>query len=292
MNAAKLPINIVCDHGEAPVWDAARASLLWVDLTGGNLHAFDPAAGTVETRSFCEPVCAAAPFADGRLLVAFAKRVAWVDWDSGAILETVCEIEPDIPGNRCNDAKMDPSGRFWIGTMSADGSVPGAGALYRLDGDRLVPVLKDLTIANGMGWTADARTMFFTDSPTREVWAFDFDPADSSIANRRTVVRVPDGLGFPDGMCVAPGDTLWVAHWGAGCVCRWDPRNGALLEKIVTGCPHTSSCCLGPGATLYITTSRLGLDGRALADAPASGRLFAHQGEAATNPGLTSPPAA
>lgn len=275
--AGPVPCPIVAAHGEGPVWDEASGRLLWVDLTGGKLHALDAGAGTVETRDFPEPVCAVAPFADGRLLVAFAKRIAWVDRASGAATATVCEAEPHLPGNRCNDGKVDPAGRFWIGTMSAGGSVPGAGALYRLDGGRLVPVLGGLTIANGMGWTADARTMFFIDSPTREVWAFDFDPGDSSIANRRTVVRVPEELGFPDGMCVAPNDTIWVAHWGAGCVCRWDPKTGGLLEKITTGCPHTSSCCLGPDGSLYITTSRLGLDEQALARAPMSGRLFLHE---------------
>lgn len=138
-------------------------------------------------------------------------------------------------------------------------------------------VLDGLTIANGMGWTADARTMFFIDSPTREVCAFDFDPANSSISNRRTAVRVPDELGLPDGMCVARDNTIWVAHWGAGCVCRWDPRSGDLIEQITTGCPHTSSCCLGPGGRLYITTSQLGLDEASLAAAPMSGRLFKHE---------------
>jgi sugar lactone lactonase YvrE len=264
----------VCIHGEGPVWDAAADRLLWVDLTEGKLHAFYPASGAVATRVFPEPVCAVTPFMDGRLLVAFAKRIAWVDWTSGEVTATVCDVEPERPANRCNDGKCDPSGRFWIGTMSGDGSVPGAGALYRLDGARLTPVLGELTIANGMGWTADGRTMFFIDSPTREVWAFDFDPVDSSIANRRTVVRVAGELGLPDGMCVASDNTIWVAHWGAGCVCRWDPRTGALLDRIRTDCPHTSSCCLGPLGKLYITTSRLGLDAHGLAAAPLSGRSF------------------
>ena len=275
--AKPLPFAIVAAHGEGPVWDAARLCLFWVDLTGCRLHVYDTVTGTTGTRAFDEPVCVAAPFPDGRMLVAFAKRIAWVDWSSGAVTATVCEVEPQKPGNRCNDGKLDPVGRFWIGTMSNDGSVPGAGTLYRLDGDRLTPVLEGLTIANGMGWTADARTMFFIDSPTREVWAFDFDPANSSISNRRTAVRVPDELGLPDGMCVAPDDTIWVAHWSAGCVCRWDPWSGDLIEQITTGCPHTSSCCFGPGGTLYITTSQLGLDEASLAAVPMSGRLFKHE---------------
>ncbi len=272
--AELIACPIVAAHGEGPVWDEASERLFWVDLTGGKLHALHPETGAIETRDFAEPVCAVAPFADGRLLIAFAKRIACVDWASGKVTATLSEVEPQKPGNRCNDGKLDPAGRFWIGTMSNDGSVRGAGALYRLDDERLVPVLDGLTIANGMGWTADARTMFFIDSPTREVWAFDFDPADSSVADRRTVVRVPEELGFPDGMCVAPDDTIWVAHWGAGCVCRWDPRTGVMLERIETGCPHTSSCCLGSEGALYITTSRLGLDEPALVTAPLSGRIF------------------
>lgn len=272
---ARLLVDNRAEHGEGPIWDTARDRLLWVDLTGGKLHALDPRTGAVETREFAEPVCAAAPHADGRLLVAFAKRLAWVDWDSGEVVEPVGVVEPELPDNRCNDGKLDPAGRFWIGTMSNGGAVAGAGALYRLETDgRLTRVLDGLTIANGLDWSADRRTMYFIDSPVREVWAFDYDPADSSITNRRVVVRVPEELGVPDGMCLAPDGTLWVAHWGAGCVCRWDSVSGQLLDQAVTGCPHTSSCCLGPDGSLYLTTSRLGLDDAALAAAPHSGGLF------------------
>lgn len=274
---ARLAVKLPAEHGEGPVWDSLHERLLWVDLTGGKLHSFHPSSGAVETRTFGEPICATAPLPHGRLLVAFAKRMAWVDWDSGAITATICEIEPDLPGNRANDGKLDPAGRFWIGTMSNDGSVEGAGALYRLDNEsRLVPVLDKLTIANGLGWTADHATMFFIDSPGREVWAFDFDAGDSSISNKRTIVRVPDELGVPDGMCVAPDDTIWVAHWGAGCVGHWDPRTGTLLEKVTTGCSLTSSCCLAPDGSLFITTSRLGMTEPELTTAPFSGSLFIH----------------
>jgi sugar lactone lactonase YvrE len=276
-NSACLLVDNRSAHGEGPVWDAACDRLLWVDLTGCKLNSLDPATGQVITHQFSEPVCAVAMLGSGGYLIAFAKRLARFDLLSGKI-EEVTPVEPELPGNRCNDGKRDPAGRFWIGTMSQDGTVAGAGSLYRLENNgKLTRVLGELTIANGMGWTADGRTMFFIDSPTREVWAFDFEPGDSSISNQRTVVRVSDELGFPDGICVAPDDTIWVAHWGAGCVCRWDPQTGAMLERVETGCPHTSSCCLAPSGTLYITTSRLGLDEATLAAAPLSGALFARQ---------------
>lgn len=78
-------------------------------------------------------------------------------------------------------------------------------------------------------------------------------------------------------MEVGRDDTLWVAHWGAGCVCQWCPKSGRLLQRVETGCPHTSSCCLADDGHLYITTSRLGLDEAALAANPCSGGLFRHK---------------
>lgn len=265
-------------HGEGPVWNPASEELLWVDLTGCRLHFHHPESGATRTLEFDEPVCAAAPDADGSLTIAFAKRIRRVDPLNGNA-SPVCEVEPDLPGNRCNDGKRDPAGRFWIGTMSEDGTVEGAGSLYRLDGNSPTRIIDNLTIANGMGWSGDHRTMFFIDSPTCEVWAYDFNPADSSISNRRTVVRVPESLGVPDGMEVAPDDSLWVAHWGSGCVCHWDPRTGTLLEMVATGCPHTTSCALAGKQRdiLYITTSRLGLDDNSLSLAPHSGGLFKHR---------------
>ena len=110
---ARLAVELPAEHGEGPVWDSVHECLLWVDLTEGKLHSFHPATGTVETRTFDEPVCAVAPHADGRLLVAFAKRMAWVDWNSGAISATICKIEPDLPGNRVAAAvrsSVGPSG--------------------------------------------------------------------------------------------------------------------------------------------------------------------------------------
>lgn len=270
-------LELPCQLGEGPVWDPAGKQLYWVDIQGNTLHSWSPSLRKHLDWKFGEPVCAVSPEAEGgRLLVAFAKRLALFD-PATSQLTPLVEMEPECPKNRCNDGKCDPAGRFWIGTMSTQGE-KHAGALYRWDPTtgHLDRILDRLTISNGLGWSGDHQTMFFVDSPEREVWAFDFDSTSSSIANRRTVVRVPPDLGVPDGLCVAGDDTLWVAHWGAGCVCRWDPSSGALLEKVTTGCPHTTSCTLAPDGLLYITTARAGLGPEALAAAPLSGSLFVH----------------
>jgi sugar lactone lactonase YvrE len=275
---AELFIDNRATHGEGPVWDTINQVLYWVDITSCRLHSWSPGAVKERTYQFQEPVCAVAPITRDRMLIAFAKRLAYVNLPDLSI-DQICQVEPDIPGNLCNDGKMDPAGRFWIGTMSNDDSITGSGLLYRLDQDgRLTRVLENLTISNGMGWSRDLRTMYFIDSPTREVWAFDFDPVDSSITNRRTVVKVPEDLGLPDGMDVGDDGTLWVAHWGPGCVCQWCPLSGKLLTRINTGCPHTSACCFGgdDGKKLFITTSRLELFPCQLEETPCSGSLFRH----------------
>jgi sugar lactone lactonase YvrE len=127
---AELVVDCQAAHGEGPVWDAANRRLLWVDLTGCKLHALDSPTGRHETREFSEPVCAAGPGDDGRLLVAFAKRLAWVDWSTGDT-ETICEVEPGKPGNRCNDGKLyTTTSRLGL---DQDGFVaaPSSGGLFR-----------------------------------------------------------------------------------------------------------------------------------------------------------------
>lgn len=270
---ATLLVDSQSELGEGPIWNAQSETLHWVDITGRRLHTLHVPSNRHKVVRFEEMVCAVAFIPEQKLLVAFAKRLAIFDPLHGSI-EEVCQVEPNQPENRCNDGKLDPAGRFWIGTMAQSGEKKGAGSLYRLDGNHLTRVLDNLTIPNGLGWSEDGKTMFYIDSPTREIWAFDFDPSDSSITNRRTVVRIPESLGIPDGMSVGPDGALWVANWGSGTVCEWDPRSGELLRTITTGCPLTTSCCFGAGGDLYITTARIGMDTETLAAAPNSGGLF------------------
>ena len=273
---AEVVVNAGAAHGEGPVWDARTERLYWVDLTGKALHATNVASGADRVIEFDDLVCAIAPCAGGGLVAALNKRIVAVapaTGETGPVAVTVTE-RPDV---RCNDGKCGPDGRFWIGTMSLDGTVEGAGALFRVDPDgRVCRMLDNLTISNGMAWSLDGRTMYFIDTPAMEVWAFDFDAEAGEISNRRTAVAVPKDTGFPDGMTIDVEGMLWVAHWGGGRVCRWDPRTGKRLAEVELPVQNVSSCAFG-GAdldVLYITTSRLGLDEEVLSKEPLAGGLF------------------
>lgn len=126
-------------------------------------------------------------------------------------------VPAERDGMRMNDGKHDPAGRFWAGTV-ADDEAPGAGAVYRLDPDGSVTrYIQGATISNGIDWSLDARTMYFINSATELLDAFDL--AAGRLANRRVAFAVQGGV--PDGLSIDAVGNLWVALWGTGEV-RWD----------------------------------------------------------------------
>ena len=224
--------EIKAAHGEGPVWHAEEGIVYWVDITGCAINAVDPVTGRERTIPVGHTVGAVAPRRGGGLVAALANGFAFVDTESGQVTP-ICDPEAELEGNRFNDGKGGPGGRFWAGSCSENCDVPGAGSLYCLEPDLSVrKELGDLTIANGLAWTSDGHTFYYIDTPTFEVWAFDFDPASGTLANRRTAVSIPEDLGFPDGMTIDAEGMLWVALWGGACVSRWNPHTGERLGSV------------------------------------------------------------
>ncbi|MGH9331553.1 MAG: SMP-30/gluconolactonase/LRE family protein, partial [Vicinamibacterales bacterium] len=165
-SGVELVLDAHAELGEGPIWDAAASRLIWVDILRGRVYRFDPASGRAETRDIGRPVGVAVPSADGSIVIATTRGFERLEWASGRV-STIAEVEADRPGNRMNDGACDPAGRFWAGTMALDES-PGAGTLYRLDPDgRVSPMVRDISISNGIAWSADARRMFYVDSSTQ-----------------------------------------------------------------------------------------------------------------------------
>ena len=247
-------------HGEGPFWYRAGNILYWVDIDAHHLCMYDASTGTNRTIDVQEPCGTVVPRRGGGVIVALENSFAHVDVTTGAVRK-LAEVENPPPKKRFNDGKCDPAGRLWAGTMAYD-QTPGVSTLYRLDADLSVrPMVRNVTISNGIVWTRDARTMYYIDTPTQEVWAYDYDNATGEITNRRTVIRVPRELGHPDGMCIDSQDCVWIALWDGARVCRWDPKSGRLLDTVeVEGAKQTSACALGRKNLdeLYITTSTQG----------------------------------
>jgi sugar lactone lactonase YvrE len=253
---AELAIDARAKIGEAPVWDAAQQRLLWTDNEVGIIHEVktNGQGGWSESRRWHRhrPIAAALPRRGGGLILASGNEIlALNDSGNGALL---ARLPSEASSSAFNEAKCDPQGRLWAGTLAAD-FTPGGAALYRLDPERvLTPVLRNVTVSNGMDWSPDGGTFYYIDSPTLGVDAFDFDGEQGSLSHRRTIITIEHGAGAPDGMTVDREGCLWVAVAGAGEVRRYTPE-GKLLARVRISAPAVTSCAFGgdDGGELFIT---------------------------------------
>ena len=261
--------------GERPVWDAAAARLIWVDINAGRLHEFGPGGADRVIATAGVPVGAAAPRTAGGYVLAAADgfRLIGADGAAGPPLRP-----PGMPGNvRFNDGACDPAGRFWAGTAATDGQ-RGAGSLYRLDQDGSVTeILRGVTESNGLGWNPAATVFYYTDSGEEQsrVRAFGFDLAAGTLGAEHDLIRFGPGEGTADGLVVDAGGCLWIAMWGAGCVRRYTAQGELLGVYPVPASQPTCPCFGGPDLDeLFLTTAWEGLDGEQRSAEPLAGRLL------------------
>jgi sugar lactone lactonase YvrE len=261
----KLVVDARALLGEGPCWDERAGVLYWIDGLGQKVHVFDPR--TVQDRSIAvgHTVGCIVMREGGGALLSLDDGIYALDTETFGRRRLV-NPEEGITGNRFNDGKADSRGRMWFGSMSVaanegDGNVVASGSLYCMEANLEVrKVLGGVTISNGLGWSPDDTVMYYIDSPTRRVDAFDFDSATGTIENRRTVVRIPESGGMPDGMCVDSSGMLWVAQWGGGGVSRWNPATGTMIEFVPIPAVNVTCCAFGGSDLdeLYITTSSIG----------------------------------
>jgi len=272
---AELVLDARAARGEGPLWDVRDQRLIWVDIDGNAVHRYDPLTACDQWQDVGQPVGAVGLRADAGLVAAVRDGFAFLDRGDVSL---VAPVEIEQTGARMNDGKVDPAGRFWAGTMPFD-LKPGAGALYRLDGDLSVhAMLRGLTISNGLDWSLDGRTMYFIDSATGGLDAFDYEPENGVIGRRRRIVEIHAREGLPDGMALDAEGFIWVALWGGGCVRRYTP-SGSVAAVIELPVSQVTSCAFGgPDLTdLYLTSASAGLSAERLAREPAAGGLFLYQ---------------
>lgn len=253
--------------GESPVWDGRVGVLWWVDINGGFVHRFDPRATSDEAIPVGQPVGALALRERGGLVLAMRDGFAFLDPETGQITPIVT-ADADA-SRRFNDGKVDAAGRFWAGTMAFD-LAPRVGALYRLDADgTLHTMLTEVSISNGLDWSPDGATMYYTDSLTRGIDAFDFDAPRGTITARRRLISLDDAKELPDGLTVDAEGAIWIAIHHGGRLHRYAP-DGSLDRVVPAPLPSVTSMCFG-GAdlrTMYVTTFARGPH-------PDGGSLFA-----------------
>ncbi len=272
---ATVALKCSSELGEGALWHAGRGVLYWVDILRHRVNVFEPRTGRNDVYEVGEDVGTVVGQRSGGVMLALKSGFAHLDLQTREV-KRVAPTEADNPLVRFNDGKCDPAGRFWAGTMGYKSR--GLGKLYRLDADGSVHLmLEPVSTSNGIVWTRDARVMYYIDTPTGRVDAFDYDVHSGSICNRRTAIEVPKEMGHPDGMTIDADDNLWVAMWEGYGVRQFDPRTGALLATVsVSGAGRTTSCALGGENLdeLYITTASTGYDDDRRRREPLAGSLF------------------
>ena len=277
MNTPELWIRSDCINAEGPVWDEATGILYFIDVEAGKIFSYKDEVLTVWEAG--EKVGCAVPAEDGSMIAGLASGIYRVDFPNGG-KTLLCDPEPDLPDNRFNDGKADPQGHFLAGTqtMSAQEGDPAQAKLYRLDKKQdgsfeAVCVIPDVTLSNGLAWTADEKIMYFSDTFRRTVTGYAYDSEKGEVGEVLSVIRIPNEMGYPDGITIDDEGMLWIALWNGGCVSRWDPKTGTLLSTIELPALNVSCCCFGgPDMDeLFITTASQDTD---TTQYPLAGNVF------------------
>jgi len=256
--------------GEGPCWSPREGRLYWFDIKGKRLAWYAPASD--ERGAFDLPVraSAAAPRAQGGLLMATEKGLAACDPAAG----TFAMIRPYAlpPGFRSNDGKIDLDGNFWWSTMDDDdGKQPGS--VFRttpnLETERM---LDGIHIPNTISVSPDNATLYMADSSLKTLFAHEM--ADLSKARR--FADTAGEPGAPDGGAVDVHGYLWNAQWGLSRIVRYAP-DGRIDMIVPMPVEQPSSCAFGGEelTTLYVTSAWDGLSPTKRASQPVAGGLFA-----------------
>ncbi|KAI1317724.1 hypothetical protein F5Y16DRAFT_145000 [Xylariaceae sp. FL0255] len=257
-------LHLHCALGEGPFHEASTNSLRFVDIKKGRVHwvdlAAEPAESGVTTTQLDVPVGVTADI-EGvdpaeRILVGVKSGIAILDRKTGAY-EYVARFPEPYERLRANDGAADPHGRFWLGSMSDIGfDLQDEGHLCLFDGTRDTgrSMRYPVTIPNALGWSPDKKTMYFTHSTEKIVYAWDYDLSSGALNNERVFYK-HEGSGAPDGFRVDVEGNIWHAIYGESRVVKISPE-GNLIGQVLLPTQNIT-CTQFVGTELFITTAAM-----------------------------------
>lgn len=271
--------------GEGPFWNTSTQKLGWVNILKGELHFLVPETGEDQVYNFNQEIGFAVPRVNGDYLVGLKSGIASCNLNNSKTT-WVAQPEFNLPGNRFNDGKCSPDGRLFAGTMALD-EHPAAGSLYRLDKDSTIhTAISSVSISNGLAWSPDNSILYYIDTPTSNIVAYDYEAETGHIQNPRIVVSIPVNTGWPDGMTIDLEGMLWIALWNGAKVVRYNPQNGKKIGEILLPALNVTSCTFGSlnYSRLFITTAWKGMSPQQRILYPGSGDIFAVDTDAQGKP--------
>lgn len=258
-----VPAGDIC--GEGAVWHPEQNAFYWTDINRFLVHRFD--AGNQATHSwfFDEPVTAVTLTTDPELLLlVLGSKVGLWSPRTHPQVKTIYKMEA-APEMRFNDARVDPRGSLWVGSMRNNVGSQGeelevdfsGGVLYRIDPDGAVSEWKrEIGISNTVAWSPDHKTFYSGDSAGNAIYSFAYDQQTGNISGENTLIAdYPKGL--PDGSAIDAEGYLWNARYGGRCLIKIAP-DGHVDRVVCVPTLNPTTCTFGgPGLrTLYITSAR------------------------------------
>ena len=252
-------LEVIADDGnligEGPIWDGERNRLLWTDISSSLVYQID-AAGTKSIINRGLVVNGIGLNGDGRLVFSGAGGLFLWSGEGGELRNIAAEHEGEALS--FNDMIVGPQGRVYAGTMYwRENGKERDGKLYLFDSSGGVEVVAEgIELSNGLGFSPDEETLYYSDSAARRIYAFNVDAATGKLENRRVFVQVPGDEGIPDGMTVDAEGFVWSAQWYGEQVVRYDP-DGSVERRLPMPVKQVSAVAFGgPGLDeLYITSA-------------------------------------
>jgi sugar lactone lactonase YvrE len=253
-----------CLVGEGPVWDVREQALYLVDIVGKVVHRYDPASETTQTWNVGKVIGSMALRERGGAVVALRDGIYSLDFASGAVEPHA--LPKDLnPRVQFNDGKVDRRGRFIVGSGDSQlRETQSIGSLYRLDQDASLTELDTkIAISNGPCWSPDNKTLYFSDSLPYSIYAYDYDIATGTVANRRLFADTHELGGIPDGATVDTDGLMWMAICEGAKVVAFHPSG--KIERVIDMPVRLTASVMFGGPDLdqlYVTTIDPALLGR------------------------------
>jgi L-arabinonolactonase len=246
--------------GETPLWSASEQVLYWVSCEDPPLLCrWKPGQTELESWPMPDRIGGLALRPDGTVVVCVGPALYNFNPKTSAL--SLLAKSPLGPHIKLHETCVDPTGRLWVGSyderISVDNLKPCGGALFRLDGDQLIPMIPDLTVTNGLAFHPDGKVMYFTGGIGSTIWAVDIDPSSGGIMGMREFIAMAEGE-ICDGATVDAEGGYWLAMVSHGEIRRYLP-DGTFDRAVKTICSQPTKPAFG-GAdlrTMFVTSTKM-----------------------------------
>jgi sugar lactone lactonase YvrE len=253
----KYQVQLIKDVGqellEGPVYDKSENLLYFVSILEYRVYRYNPLIKELVYIQLTSPTSCV--FLSPKYGIVAATTLGFYTLDFAKFTAKLLFSINIASSMRFNDGILDAKGRFLIGTMGYPEIINNAGSVFSYSEGNLKTLISDTTISNGIAFTKDSSKMYFIDTPTRSVKAYNYDLESGNCEYIEEIIHFKDE-GVPDGMDIDELGNLWIAEWGGYCVSVWNPANGDNIGKIQIPSENVTSICFDGLCNLYVTTAK------------------------------------